>query len=178
MAECVNFVLSTETSEKQWTDRQTSCNGFWSKTDIKWINSPLLKLWNLTLGAGWNHNIHISYAFLFSVWLAPYWPCSGFFWLSTCLNKNFHFAMKTFTELLLRSFSPFTFLGSLAIFILALIFGATTQALTPNHYLTKHDVQRLRASLERPFTDLEGSYYSIVGLNRLGWHVADEKVRM
>ncbi|XP_028590844.2 dolichyl-diphosphooligosaccharide--protein glycosyltransferase subunit 2 isoform X2 [Podarcis muralis] len=65
--------------------------------------------------------------------------------------------------------------GYLTIFILALIFVASLQALTPSHYLTKHDLQRLRASLERPFTDLEGSYYSIVGLNKLGGQVADEK---
>lgn len=50
-------------------------------------------------------------------------------------------------------------------------------ALTPTHYLTLHDVQRLQISLNRPFTDLEGSYYTIVGLNQLGGKVADEKVR-
>uniref|UniRef100_A0A803ST11 Dolichyl-diphosphooligosaccharide--protein glycosyltransferase subunit 2 n=1 Tax=Anolis carolinensis TaxID=28377 RepID=A0A803ST11_ANOCA len=65
--------------------------------------------------------------------------------------------------------------GYFAYVILILIFVASIQALTPSHFLTKYDLQRLRASLERPFTDLEGSYYSIVGLNRLGGKVADEK---
>uniref|UniRef100_A0A8D0BL53 Dolichyl-diphosphooligosaccharide--protein glycosyltransferase subunit 2 n=1 Tax=Salvator merianae TaxID=96440 RepID=A0A8D0BL53_SALMN len=64
--------------------------------------------------------------------------------------------------------------GHILIFILpAFLIGI--HALTPSHYLTKYDLQRLRASLERPFVDLEGSYFSIVGLNKLGGQVADGK---
>uniref|UniRef100_A0A0B8RRZ3 Dolichyl-diphosphooligosaccharide--protein glycosyltransferase subunit 2 n=1 Tax=Philothamnus irregularis TaxID=1899461 RepID=A0A0B8RRZ3_9SAUR len=65
--------------------------------------------------------------------------------------------------------------GYLTFFILVLISVDKIAALTPSHYLTLHDVQRLQNSLDRPFTDLEGSYYTIVGLNQLGGKVADEK---
>ncbi|XP_027277079.1 dolichyl-diphosphooligosaccharide--protein glycosyltransferase subunit 2 isoform X2 [Cricetulus griseus] len=65
--------------------------------------------------------------------------------------------------------------GSSAVFLLALTIVATTQALTPTHYLTKHDVERLKASLDRPFTNLESAFYSIVGLNSLGAQVPDVK---
>ncbi|XP_013924955.1 PREDICTED: dolichyl-diphosphooligosaccharide--protein glycosyltransferase subunit 2-like [Thamnophis sirtalis] len=68
--------------------------------------------------------------------------------------------------------------GYLTFFILVLISVDKIAALTPSHYLTLHDVQRLQNSLDRPFTDLEGSYYTIVGLNQLGGKVADEKVRI
>ncbi|XP_026553362.1 dolichyl-diphosphooligosaccharide--protein glycosyltransferase subunit 2 isoform X1 [Pseudonaja textilis] len=65
--------------------------------------------------------------------------------------------------------------GYLSFFILVLISVDKIAALTPSHYLTLHDVQRLQNSLDRPFSDLEGSYYTIVGLNQLGGKVADEK---
>ncbi|ETE72292.1 Dolichyl-diphosphooligosaccharide--protein glycosyltransferase subunit 2, partial [Ophiophagus hannah] len=67
------------------------------------------------------------------------------------------------------------FSGYLSFFILVLISVDKIAALTPSHYLTLHDIQRLQNSLDRPFSDLEGSYYTIVGLNQLGGKVADEK---
>uniref|UniRef100_A0A8D0GCE5 Dolichyl-diphosphooligosaccharide--protein glycosyltransferase subunit 2 n=1 Tax=Sphenodon punctatus TaxID=8508 RepID=A0A8D0GCE5_SPHPU len=65
--------------------------------------------------------------------------------------------------------------GSSTLFILALIFMASIQDLTPSHYLTKRDVQRLQASLERPFSNLESAFYSVVGLHKLGVIVSDEQ---
>ena len=67
--------------------------------------------------------------------------------------------------------------GSSTVFLLALTIIASAQALTPTHYLTKHDVERLKASLDRPFTSLESAFYSIVGLSSLGAQVPDVKVR-
>lgn len=60
--------------------------------------------------------------------------------------------------------------------LLVLTVMAGSQALTPTHYLTKHDVERLKASLDRPFTDLQSAFYSIVGLSSLGAQVPDVKV--
>ena len=57
---------------------------------------------------------------------------------------------------------------------LTLALGA--QALTPSHYLSRSDVERLQALLRQPFTDLESAYYSIVGLGKLGSSIADEAV--
>lgn len=68
--------------------------------------------------------------------------------------------------------------GSSTVFLLALTIIASAQALTPTHYLTKHDVERLKASLDHPFTSLESAFYSIVGLNSLGAQVSDVKVRL
>lgn len=68
--------------------------------------------------------------------------------------------------------------GSSTVFLLALTIIASTWALTPTHYLTKHDVERLKASLDRPFTNLESAFYSIVGLSSLGAQVPDAKVRL
>ncbi|XP_028642390.1 dolichyl-diphosphooligosaccharide--protein glycosyltransferase subunit 2 [Grammomys surdaster] len=65
--------------------------------------------------------------------------------------------------------------GSSAAFLLVLTVTASIQALTPTHYLTKHDVERLKASLDRPFTNLESAFYSIMGLNSLGVQVPDVK---
>ncbi|KAL0978667.1 hypothetical protein UPYG_G00173690 [Umbra pygmaea] len=48
-------------------------------------------------------------------------------------------------------------------------------ALTPSHYLSLSDVERLHGLLSQPFTDLASAYYSIVGLSKLGATVADEK---
>lgn len=67
--------------------------------------------------------------------------------------------------------------GSSTVFLLALTIIASAQALTPTHYLTKHDVERLKASLDHPFTSLESAFYSIVGLSSLGAQVSDVKVR-
>uniref|UniRef100_A0A8C2SHS0 Dolichyl-diphosphooligosaccharide--protein glycosyltransferase subunit 2 n=1 Tax=Capra hircus TaxID=9925 RepID=A0A8C2SHS0_CAPHI len=64
---------------------------------------------------------------------------------------------------------------SSTVFLLALTIIASAQALTPTHYLTKHDVERLKASLDRPFTSLESAFYSIVGLSSLGAQVPDVK---
>ncbi|XP_062319905.1 dolichyl-diphosphooligosaccharide--protein glycosyltransferase subunit 2 isoform X1 [Osmerus eperlanus] len=55
---------------------------------------------------------------------------------------------------------------------LTLALGA--QALTPSHYLSRSDVERLQALMRQPFTDLESAYYSIVGLGKLGSSIADE----
>ncbi|XP_005295381.1 dolichyl-diphosphooligosaccharide--protein glycosyltransferase subunit 2 isoform X1 [Malaclemys terrapin pileata] len=65
--------------------------------------------------------------------------------------------------------------GSHTLFILALTFVASIRALTPTHYLTRRDVERLKASLDRPFNDLEAAFYSIVGLSKLGLQVSDEQ---
>ncbi|XP_073165802.1 dolichyl-diphosphooligosaccharide--protein glycosyltransferase subunit 2 isoform X4 [Lepidochelys kempii] len=52
---------------------------------------------------------------------------------------------------------------------------ASIRALTPTHYLTRRDVERLKASLDRPFNDLEAAFYAIVGLSKLGVQVSDEQ---
>uniref|UniRef100_A0A2K6TXX9 Dolichyl-diphosphooligosaccharide--protein glycosyltransferase subunit 2 n=1 Tax=Saimiri boliviensis boliviensis TaxID=39432 RepID=A0A2K6TXX9_SAIBB len=65
--------------------------------------------------------------------------------------------------------------GSSTVILLALTIIAISQALTPTHYLTKHDVERLKASLDRPFTNLESAFYSVVGLSNLGAQVPDAK---
>lgn len=44
-----------------------------------------------------------------------------------------------------------------------------------SHYLSQHDVERLKASLDRPFQNLESAFYSIVGLSSLGAQVPDVK---
>lgn len=67
--------------------------------------------------------------------------------------------------------------GSSSVLLLALTIIASTQALVPTHYLTSHDVERLKASLDRPFISLESAFYSIVGLSSLGAQVPDVKVR-
>nr|KAF6472365.1 ribophorin II [Molossus molossus] len=64
---------------------------------------------------------------------------------------------------------------SSTVFLLALTITTSAQALTLTHYLTKHDVERLKASLDRPFTTLESAFYSIVGLSSLGARVPDVK---
>lgn len=73
--------------------------------------------------------------------------------------------------------SIFLFSGSHTLFLLALTVVASIRALTPTHYLTRRDVERLKASLDRPFNDLEAAFYSIVGLSKLGVQVSDEQVR-
>ncbi|XP_072307807.1 dolichyl-diphosphooligosaccharide--protein glycosyltransferase subunit 2 isoform X1 [Eucyclogobius newberryi] len=47
-------------------------------------------------------------------------------------------------------------------------------ALTPTHYLSLSDVARLQSVLGQPFTDLESSYFSVVGLTKLGGVVPDQ----
>ncbi|KAM3923953.1 dolichyl-diphosphooligosaccharide--protein glycosyltransferase subunit 2 isoform 2-T2 [Leptodactylus fuscus] len=58
-----------------------------------------------------------------------------------------------------------------------LVLGLLTiiHALTPSHYLSQADVERLKDALEHPLSDLENAYYYIVGFNHLGASVADEK---
>ncbi|XP_043839982.1 dolichyl-diphosphooligosaccharide--protein glycosyltransferase subunit 2 isoform X3 [Dromiciops gliroides] len=65
-------------------------------------------------------------------------------------------------------------LGSNTILFLALTI-TIIQALTPSHYLTQRDVERLKSSLNQPFSDLETAFYSIVGLSKLGAQVSDVK---
>ncbi|XP_046882159.1 dolichyl-diphosphooligosaccharide--protein glycosyltransferase subunit 2 isoform X1 [Hypomesus transpacificus] len=62
--------------------------------------------------------------------------------------------------------------GLFSLVFLTLALGA--QALTPSHYLSRSDVERLQALMRQPFTDLESAYYSIVGLGKLGSSIADE----
>lgn len=57
-----------------------------------------------------------------------------------------------------------------------LLLLAAAQALIPSHRLADRDLARLRAVLERPFTDVRAAYHSIVGLGSLGVRLADEKV--
>lgn len=66
--------------------------------------------------------------------------------------------------------------GLSTVMLLALTILVGGQALTPTHYLSQHDVERLKASLDRPFTDLQSAFYSIVGLSSLGAQVPDAKV--
>lgn len=68
------------------------------------------------------------------------------------------------------------FAGRRLCLVAALLLLVGAQALAPSHHLTTRDLARLRAALERPFTDLQAAYYSIVGLHSLGLRVADEKV--
>ncbi|XP_038226067.1 dolichyl-diphosphooligosaccharide--protein glycosyltransferase subunit 2 isoform X2 [Dermochelys coriacea] len=65
--------------------------------------------------------------------------------------------------------------GSHTLFLLALTVVASIRALSPTHYLTRRDVERLKASLDRPFNDLEAAFYSIVGLSKLGVQVSHEQ---
>ncbi|MFT7801423.1 dolichyl-diphosphooligosaccharide-protein glycosyltransferase subunit 2 isoform X2 [Arapaima gigas] len=62
--------------------------------------------------------------------------------------------------------------GVHSLVLLAMALGV--QALTPLHHLSPTDVERLKAFLNQPFTDLESAYYSIVGLSKLGIAVSDE----
>ncbi|XP_044520245.1 dolichyl-diphosphooligosaccharide--protein glycosyltransferase subunit 2 isoform X1 [Gracilinanus agilis] len=64
--------------------------------------------------------------------------------------------------------------GSNTILLLALTI-TVIQALTPSHYLTQRDVERLKSSLNQPFSNLETAFYSIVGLSKLGAQVPDVK---
>ncbi|KAM4691810.1 dolichyl-diphosphooligosaccharide--protein glycosyltransferase subunit 2 [Rhinophrynus dorsalis] len=52
---------------------------------------------------------------------------------------------------------------------------AIVQALTPSHYLSLTDVERLKEALEQPVSDLENAYYYTVGFNLLGVSVSDEQ---
>nr|DBA27768.1 TPA: hypothetical protein GDO54_008229 [Pyxicephalus adspersus] len=52
---------------------------------------------------------------------------------------------------------------------------ATVQALTPSHYLSRSDVERLEGVLEHPVSVLENAYYYIVGFQHLGASLSDEK---
>ncbi|XP_034023387.1 dolichyl-diphosphooligosaccharide--protein glycosyltransferase subunit 2 [Thalassophryne amazonica] len=60
----------------------------------------------------------------------------------------------------------------LGLLVLGLVL-VRTQAVTPAHYLSLSDVARLQNLLNRPFTDLESAFYSVVGLTKLGGTAAD-----
>ncbi|XP_075702453.1 dolichyl-diphosphooligosaccharide--protein glycosyltransferase subunit 2 isoform X2 [Rhinoderma darwinii] len=60
-------------------------------------------------------------------------------------------------------------------FLLVLALLAIVHALTPSHYLSPADVERLKDALKHPLSDLENAYYYIVGFNHLGASVADEQ---
>ncbi|KAM8945640.1 dolichyl-diphosphooligosaccharide--protein glycosyltransferase subunit 2 [Pelodytes ibericus] len=60
-------------------------------------------------------------------------------------------------------------------FFWAFIYLVGTQALSPTHYLSQEDVERLKKALEHPVTDLESAYYYIVGFKQLGVSVLDEQ---
>ncbi|XP_029469723.1 dolichyl-diphosphooligosaccharide--protein glycosyltransferase subunit 2 isoform X2 [Rhinatrema bivittatum] len=68
-----------------------------------------------------------------------------------------------------------TGLGSSRVFILALTLVGSIQALTPSHYLTKLDVDRLKKSLEQPLFDLESAFYYTVGISLLGSQVLNKE---
>ncbi|XP_032897560.1 dolichyl-diphosphooligosaccharide--protein glycosyltransferase subunit 2 isoform X1 [Amblyraja radiata] len=63
--------------------------------------------------------------------------------------------------------------GSRILFTFALL--TFTEAITLKHYLSNTDSERLAQTLEQPLLNLENAYYTIVGLQKLGKHVADEK---
>ncbi|XP_066558667.1 dolichyl-diphosphooligosaccharide--protein glycosyltransferase subunit 2 isoform X2 [Amia ocellicauda] len=63
--------------------------------------------------------------------------------------------------------------GLISLVLFGLVLGA--HSLTPSYHLSPTDVARLEAFLNQPLTDLESAYYSIVGLNKLGTRVSDEK---
>nr|XP_033819583.1 dolichyl-diphosphooligosaccharide--protein glycosyltransferase subunit 2 isoform X2 [Geotrypetes seraphini] len=65
--------------------------------------------------------------------------------------------------------------GSGIVFLLALTFVGSIQALTPSHYLTRQDVDRLKESLEQPLLDLESAFYYTVGFSQLGSEVLNKE---
>ncbi|KAM4622824.1 dolichyl-diphosphooligosaccharide--protein glycosyltransferase subunit 2 isoform 2-T2 [Discoglossus pictus] len=62
-----------------------------------------------------------------------------------------------------------------SVFLWTLAFLVSAHALTPSHYLSKSDVERLKDTLEHPISDLENAYYYIVGFKHLGARVLDEQ---
>ncbi|XP_073411385.1 dolichyl-diphosphooligosaccharide--protein glycosyltransferase subunit 2 isoform X1 [Dendrobates tinctorius] len=60
-------------------------------------------------------------------------------------------------------------------FLLVLALLAIVHALTPSHYLTHADVERLKDALKYPLSDMENAYYYFVGFKHLGASLADEK---
>ncbi|XP_028667949.1 dolichyl-diphosphooligosaccharide--protein glycosyltransferase subunit 2 isoform X2 [Erpetoichthys calabaricus] len=58
---------------------------------------------------------------------------------------------------------------------LLIALAVSAKALTPTHHLSSTDVTRLQATLDQPFEDLQSAFYTIVGLNKLGTRVSDEK---
>ncbi|KAG8446174.1 hypothetical protein GDO86_013866 [Hymenochirus boettgeri] len=62
-----------------------------------------------------------------------------------------------------------------SLFLWSLTLLASAQALTPSHYLSQADVDRLKETLENPVSTLENSYYYVVGLKALGYNVLDEQ---
>lgn len=65
--------------------------------------------------------------------------------------------------------------GSNIAFILVLTLVGIIQALTPSHFLTRLDVDRLKESLEQPIVDLESAFYYVVGVNTLGFQVLNKE---
>ncbi|XP_053309811.1 dolichyl-diphosphooligosaccharide--protein glycosyltransferase subunit 2 isoform X2 [Spea bombifrons] len=61
------------------------------------------------------------------------------------------------------------------VFIWALALLASTQALSPSHYLSRDDVERLKEALGKPVSDLQSAYYYIVGFQQLGANLPDEQ---
>uniref|UniRef100_A0A8C5WME9 Dolichyl-diphosphooligosaccharide--protein glycosyltransferase subunit 2 n=1 Tax=Leptobrachium leishanense TaxID=445787 RepID=A0A8C5WME9_9ANUR len=61
------------------------------------------------------------------------------------------------------------------VFIWAYALLASTLALSPSHYLSREDVDRLKNTLEQPLTDLASVYYYVVGFNELGASIPDEQ---
>ncbi|XP_073462625.1 dolichyl-diphosphooligosaccharide--protein glycosyltransferase subunit 2 isoform X1 [Aquarana catesbeiana] len=61
------------------------------------------------------------------------------------------------------------------VFFQAFALLASVQALTPSHYLSQTDVERLKGVLEHPLSNLENAYYYIVGFEHLGASISDEK---
>ncbi|XP_039623821.1 dolichyl-diphosphooligosaccharide--protein glycosyltransferase subunit 2 isoform X2 [Polypterus senegalus] len=59
--------------------------------------------------------------------------------------------------------------------LLLIALAVSAKALTPAHHLSSTDVARLQATLDQPFEDLQSAFYIIVGLNKLGTRVSDEK---
>ncbi|XP_075033736.1 dolichyl-diphosphooligosaccharide--protein glycosyltransferase subunit 2 isoform X1 [Mixophyes fleayi] len=62
-----------------------------------------------------------------------------------------------------------------SLFIWALVLLAAVNALSPSHYLSRADVERLKESLEHPVSELENAYYYIVGFQHLDASVSDEQ---
>ncbi|XP_068119502.1 dolichyl-diphosphooligosaccharide--protein glycosyltransferase subunit 2 isoform X2 [Hyperolius riggenbachi] len=61
------------------------------------------------------------------------------------------------------------------VFLWACVLLASIQALTPSHYLSHADVERLKGVLEHPLSDLENAYYYIVGFQHLDASLPDEQ---
>lgn len=61
------------------------------------------------------------------------------------------------------------------VFFSAFALLASVQALTPSHYLSHEDVERLKGVLEHPLSELENAFYYIVGFQHLDASISDEQ---